>query len=704
MGKSRWILASAFVAIVVATASCAPRQAEVSSPARDRLAEAASEPQNWLTHGGTYDEQRFSSLASINATNIGQLGLAWFHDLGTTRGLEATPLVVDGVMYVTMPWSKVVALDAETGREIWTYDPQVPGSFGVSACCDVVNRGAAYHDGRVFVGTIDGRLIALDAKSGTLVWSVQTTDRDKPYTITGAPRVARGKVYIGNGGAEYGVRGYVSAYDEKTGQLAWRFYTVPGDPSKPDNAASDAIMAKLGRATWFGDAYWKFGGGGTVWDSIVYDPDLNRLYIGVGNGGPWNRKIRSEDKGDNLFLGSVVALDPDTGAYIWHYQETPGDTWDFTSTQQITLATLRIEGRDRKVIMHAPKNGFFYVIDRETGKLISADKFVPVNWAEKVDLATGRPVESEGARFQDKPFLANSGASGAHNWHPMAYSPATGLMYIPAQQVPFLYVKDSKFRYQPGLWALGVDMMSTPLPQTPAEIAAMKQALQGRLIAWDPVARKEVWRAPHSGTWNGGILATAGNLVFQGLSDATFRAYQADNGKELWKFDAQTPILPGAISYSVKGTQYVAIAAGNGGGFALSLPAFDGPRPRPTGRVLVFKLDGNAKLPPVEGGVMDANPSSDRFTQAQVEEGNQLFGQICAACHGMGTISGGIVPDLRRSGALADKDMWQQIVIGGALESQGMVGFAKYLSPQQAETIRGYVSAQADKLKAKGKE
>lgn len=669
----------------------------------DRLIKAASEPQNWLMHGGTYAEQRFSPLTAISTANVGQLGLAWAADLQSERGQESTPLVVDGTMYVTLAWSKVVALNAATGREKWRYDPKVPGRFGVSACCDVVNRGAAFDDGRIFVGTIDGRLIALDAKSGKPLWSDVTVDQSKPYTITGAPRVAKGLVLIGNGGAEYGVRGYVSAYDTKTGKLAWRFYTVPGDPARKDGAASDATLEKLARPTWFGDAYYKYGGGGTVWDSIVYDPELDRVYIGVGNGGPWNRKIRSEDKGDNLFLGSIVALDAKTGAYVWHYQETPGDTWDFTSSQQIILATLPIDGKLRRLILHAPKNGFFYVIDRDSGKLVSAEKFAPVNWASVVDKKTGRPVENPEARFQTKPFIATIGASGAHNWQPMAFSPKTGLVYIPAQEVPFLYVKDTKFAYRKDLWNLGVDMMSTPLPETPAAIAGMKKALQGRLIAWDPIRQKEVWRAPHAGTWNGGVLATAGDLVFQGLSDGTFRAYRAADGKELWKFDAQTGLLPGPISYSVDGVQYVAITAGNGGGFALALPVFDPPRAQPPARMLAFRIGGKEVLPPLPARLpASIVKAHGKWSEAQIAEGAKNYGQICAACHGMGTLSAGIIPDLRRSGALADNSAWRAVVIDGALADRGMASFANYITPAQAEMVRGYVARQAAKAASRG--
>ena len=665
-----------------------------------RPAHAAAEPQNWLTYNGNYDEQRFSPLDQIDAGNVGRLKLAWSADLDSTRGLEGTPLVVDGTMYVTTAWSKMVALDAATGAVKWRYDPRVPGRTGINACCDVVNRGAAYDAGKLFFGTIDGRLIALDAASGKPIWSTQTTDPDKPYTITGAPRVVRGKVIIGNGGAEYAVRGFVSAYDEATGKLVWRFYTVPGDPAKRDGTASDAVLEMLARPTWFGRDYYRYGGGGTVWDSIVYDADLNRLYIGVGNGGPWSRAIRSEDKGDNLFLGSIVALDPDTGRYLWHYQETPGDTWDFTSSQQITLAELPTDGVRRKVILHAPKNGFFYVIDRQTGKPLSAEKFVPVNWAERIDLATGRPVENPDARFRDKPFVATSGALGAHNWHPMAFSPRTGLVYIPAQQVPFLYKRDTSFAWRPHMLNVGVDLAAAPAPESQADIDALRPALQGRLIAWDPVHQREAWRVEHASSGNGGVLATAGNLVFQGLSDATFRAYRADTGAEVWRFAAQTPILPGAISYSVEGIQYIAVAAGYGSGYALGFPAMDGARKLPPGRLLAFRLDGKASLPPVEGTLANANPARDAFSPAQLADGAQLFARNCSMCHGTGAHSAGVVPDLRRSAILPVAQAWRAIVIDGVLQSRGMISFRDYLTPAQAEAIRGYVSAQATRLEA----
>src|SRR5580658_2782370 len=374
------------------SASSPPPAPPVSDVDNARLAGANLDPEDWLSHGRTYDEQRFSPLSQITTSNVSTLGLAWSLDLDTARGQEATPLVADGVLYSTSAWSKVQAIDAATGRLLWQYDPKVPGETGAKACCDVVNRGVGMWKGRVYVGTLDGRLVALDAKTGKEAWSVVTVDQTKKYTITGAPRIVKGKVLIGNGGAEYGVRGYLSAYDAEDGKLAWRFYTVPGDPSQP----FEAPILKTAAATWKGE-YWKLGGGGTVWDSMAYDPDLELLYIGVGNGSPWNQRLRSPGGGDNLFLSSIVALKPDTGEYVWHFQTTPGESWDYTATQHIILADLAIDGQPRKVLMQAPKNGFFYVLDRVSGKLISAQPFTTLNWAAGVDLQTGRPLTNPAA-------------------------------------------------------------------------------------------------------------------------------------------------------------------------------------------------------------------------------------------------------------------------------------------------------------------
>ncbi len=645
---------------------------------------------DWAVHGGTDQEQRFSPLARINAANVAKLGLAWSFGIDTSRGQEATPIVVGGVMYFTSAWSKLFAVDARTGKELWRYDPEIAGRKGFDACCDVVNRGVAVSGGKVFLGALDGRLIALDAKTGKVAWEVQTTDPAKPYTITGAPRVFNGKVVIGNGGAEYGVRGYVTAYDQATGKQLWRFYTVPGDPKAgPDGAASDPVMAKA-TATWNGKWY-DYGGGGTVWDAIVYDPELNQLYLGVGNGSPWNHKIRSDGKGDNLFLSSVLALDADTGAYKWHYQETPGESWDFTATQPIMLATLKIGGQDRKVLMQAPKNGFFYVVDRTSGKLISAKNFVPMSWATGVDMATGRPIENPDARYPGKNFVMYPSALGAHSWHPMAYSPKTGLVYLPAHIFAMVYGDDKTFKYRPGNWNTGITDDNAVPPDDPETLKKATASFEGRLIAWDPVAQKEVWSVRHENVQNGGVLATAGDLVFQGTADAQFQARDPSTGKLLWSFPTQTGIIAAPISYELDGVQYVAVLSGYGAAYSLGQGA-DKTIARPDGRMLVFKLGGKAKLPAFTGTLAPFNPPKESFSKEQVDRGRMGFIGSCYRCHGAGAQSAGVLPDLRRSAALSDRELWKAIVIDGALEPRGMASFRQWLSPEQAEDIRAYVA------------
>ncbi|MDU6835268.1 MAG: PQQ-dependent dehydrogenase, methanol/ethanol family, partial [Bradyrhizobium sp.] len=461
---------------------------------------------DWPTIGLDYAETRFSRLDKINTDNVKDLGLAWSYNLDSERGVEATPVVVDGIMYQTASWSVVHAIDARTGKKIWTFDPGVKRELGYKGCCDVVNRGVAVYKGKVFVGAYDGRLIALDAATGQKVWEKDTLiDHEHSYTITGAPRAFNGKVVIGQGGAEYGARGYITAYDSETGNQLWRWFTIPGDPSKPFEDESMATAAK----TWNPSTkYWINGGGGTPWDTITYDPDLNMVYLGTGNGAPWNRKIRSPSGGDNLYLASIVALNADTGKYVWHYQETPGDHWDYTSTQPMILADITIDGTPRKVILHAPKNGFFFVIDRTNGKFISAKNFVDVNWATGYD-ANGRPIEVPAARGDD-PYDSVPGPYGAHNWHPMSFNPQTGLVYLPAQNIPVNLTPEKSFVNNaptPGkfggvtAWNLGFMLNATP-PKAPAF---------GRLLAWDPVQQKEVWRIGHVSPWNGGTLTTAGN-------------------------------------------------------------------------------------------------------------------------------------------------------------------------------------------------
>jgi quinohemoprotein ethanol dehydrogenase len=536
------------------TAGGAPAErARAAAAAVDdaKLVAADAATDDWLTHGRTYGEQRYSPLAQIDETNVGTLGLAWTLDTDTKRGLEATPIVADGILYTTGSWSVVYAVDVRTGKLLWKHDPEVPRQAGRNACCDVVNRGVALYEGRVYAGTLDGRLQALDAASGEVVWSVVTVDQTKPYTITGAPRVVKGRVIIGNGGAELGVRGYVSAYDPATGALVWRFYTVPGDPAQPFESPALAEAVK----TWTGE-WWKMGGGGTVWDSLAYDPELDLLYVGTGNGSPWSRHARSPQGGDNLYVCSILALRPDTGELVWHYQTTPGDTWDFTSTQHMILADLTIDGAPRKVLMQAPKNGFFYVLDRTNGKLISAEKFAEATWASAIDKKTGRPVETPAARYTNKDDLIEIRPSphGAHNWQPMSFNPTTGLVYIPAHEIPYFFKRDPNFKYLPGAWNLAIDMnVGERFP---------RELVSGHLLAWDPIAQKEVWRAQYTSPWNGGTLTTAGNLVFHGTAHGTFAAYRATDGKLLFEAPAGTGIVAAPVTYRVDGEQYVTVMAG----------------------------------------------------------------------------------------------------------------------------------------------
>ena len=679
--------------------ACSAGFAASSKDFGQRIAHADAEPQNWLSHGRTYDEARHSPLAQINEGNAKRLGLVWSYDLDTRRGQEATPLVVDGTMFTTSAWSKVQAFEAVSGRLLWQFDPRVAGPAAAKSCCDVVNRGAAYWDGRVYVGTLDGRLIAIDAKTGKPVWSVVTVDQTKNYTITGAPRIVKGLVIIGNGGAEYGVRGYVSAYHAKTGALAWRFYTVPGEPGQRDHAASDDVLARLATPTWNGEWWKETGGrgGGTVWDSMAYDPELDLLYVGVGNASYWNRALRSPGGGDNLFVASILALRPSTGEYVWHYQQTPGDMWDYTSTQHMILADMTMEGRTRKVLMQAPKNGFFYVIDRSNGQLISAEPYASLNWATHVDKQTGRPVFTPQADYakSGQMFVAMPGPQGAHNWQPMALNPKTGLVYIPASEVGFAYQSDPNFKVSPRATNLGVAIEPNLLPDDPKIKAEMIKTIKGHLLAWDPVKNKEAWRVQHSGPWNGGVLSTAGNLVVQGDGDGFLNVFSADTGARLWSFDAQSGIMAAPIAWSFKGCEYITVLAGWGGSWGMwSGEAGWGP----TGvrlnksRVLTFALDGQAKLPQPEPRAVDVpEPPAAVGDAAQIELGQRTYNRVCIFCHGGGGVSAGVTPDLRHTPMLAAAPAWRAVVADGILSSKAMTGFKDLLSATEIEAIRVYL-------------
>ena len=666
-------------------AACSP---ERSPETPERVTATAAPDVEWRQHGLDNAETRHSPLAQIDTDNVADLGLAWYFDYPTARGKEATPLVIDGTIYTTGSWSHVFAHDARTGELKWFYNPEVPRDWAVHLCCDVVNRGVAHRDGHLFFGTLDGRLVSLNAADGSLRWEVQTTDRSKPYSITGAPRIIDDKVIIGNGGAELGVRGYVSAYDVDDGSLHWRFYTVPGDPEQGFESPALARAAE----TWGGGPWWEIGGGGTVWDSMAYDPALNLLYIGVGNGAPWNRQLRSPDGGDNLYLSSIVALTPDDGSYVWHYQTTPGDSWDYTATQHMILADLVIDGEERPVIMQAPKNGFFYVLDRRTGEFLAAEPYATVTWASHVDPETGRPVVTEGARYENKPTgLQLPGPIGGHNWHPMSYHPEHGLVYIPRQDVGWVYATDEAFEHRPGYWNTGTDSRPAALPDDPATKKAVLKTVRGTIVAWDPVAMAPRWEVEHAGPWNGGMLSTGGSLLFQGNAEGELVAYRADTGEELWSFDAQTGIVAPPVTYRLDGEQYVAVVAGWGGSLPLvggeALTA--GPIPNRS-RLLVFKLGGDAALPPAERRELVIDPPPQTAGAETVANGKQLYLQYCVFCHGDGAVSGGVTPDLRA--LTAEKHaQFQAIVRGGLHWDKGMVGFSDALSEDDVEAIRAYL-------------
>jgi quinohemoprotein ethanol dehydrogenase len=651
----------------------------------ERLLSADAEPGQWLSTGRTYDEQRFSPLAEIDATNVGELGLAWFGDLRMSRAQEATPLFVDGVLYVTTAWSNVQAYDARSGEQLWSFDAQVPREWGSRACCDVVNRGAAAWNGKIFVGTIDGRLLALDAATGTLAWSTDTlVRRDVAYTITGAPRVVKGKVIIGNGGAEYGVRGYVSAYDAETGALAWRFFTVPGDPKLGFESETLAQAAQ----TWNGE-WWRLGGGGTVWDSMAYDAELDLLYIGTGNGSPWNQTLRSPGGGDNLFLSSIVALKPDDGSYVWHYQTTPGESWDYTATQHLVLANLAIDGAQRRVVMQAPKNGFFYVLDAATGRLLSAEKFAAVNWASGVDLATGRPIENPAARYgvTGQPVALQPSSGGAHNWHPMAFSPQTGFVYLSASDNALVYAPDRNFNPNPRVSNLGLDLSAGAT----LGAGALANLPRGSYtLAWDPVAKREAWRIAGP---SAGMLATAGGLVFRGSNDRLM-AFAAADGRELWSSqNVHTGIVAGPISFELDGVQHVAVVAGRATGNYYA-PEYS--------RLLVFRRGTDVQLPPaLEFTPPPLNPPPAVASAEDVARGLELYEANCVLCHdAVGNAGGlfrrGLFPDLAYSPALASREAFAAIVLDGARATNGMAGYAGVLDAAGAEAVRAYVVDRAN--------
>lgn len=639
---------------------------------------------DWVSHNGP-GEDAYSALDRINRSNVEKLGLEWSLDLPGEQSLEATPLAVDGVLYFTGSHAVVYAVDAARGKILWTFDPKIWQHNPTKLMfMFAANRGAAYADGRVFSATLDGRLLALDAKTGTLLWSAQTVPTTGVRTITGAPRVFHDKVVIGNAGSDSGERGYVTAYDAASGRQVWRFYTTPGTPAENQG---DPAMERAA-ATWNGE-YWKTGTGGGVWDSITFDPELNRVYIGTGNGGPYDPDQRSPGRGDNLYTASIVALDADTGKYLWHYQINPRDAWDFDCTQQMAMAELVIGGERRKVLMQAPKNGFLYVLDRQTGALISAAKLGKVTWAERIDPATGRPVEVKGARYESGDAIVWPSPAGAHSWQSMSFSPRTQLAYIPYMQ---LGIHLHKGQPQPGLFYIGGLNMS-------GEVADAQDG-KGALLAWDPIAQKVRWRVQLASLWNGGTLATGGDLVFQGDGDGVFSAYDARSGKRLWHFNAGLGIVGAPISYAVRGQQYVSVLVGYGGATAVMTDLMPrgwkfGAQPR---RLLTFALGGKATLPataPREDSVNAVDDPALQIKPADVAAGQALFNMACAVCHGLNLRSPGSPgPDLRESRmALPESGVWA-VVHEGTLLERGMPQYPS-LGPEQVRQIHAYIRAGA---------
>jgi alcohol dehydrogenase (cytochrome c)/quinohemoprotein ethanol dehydrogenase len=674
------------VSAVLAGCDNATVETEVAAPPAEPVAESVAQTTDnageWRSYGRDYSEQRYSPLTQITTDNITQLDLAWFGDLSERGGsYEATPLVADGRIYVSTPWSKVYAFDARTGAQLWKYDPKVPGDWAVKLCCGIVNRGVAMYEDNIIWATLDGRLVSVKAATGELVWEKQITDREGFHSITGAPRIADGRVFIGEAGSEYHQRGYMAAYDANNGNELWRWWVVPGDPS----LGFEQPELEMAATTWNGE-WWKTGGGGTPWDGVTYDPVTKLVYIGTGNGAPWPADIRSPGGGDNLFTSSIVALDAATGEYRWHYQATPRDSWDFDNTQQLVTADLTIDGAQRHVVMQAPKNGVFYVLDATTGKPYSADLFVPTaNWLTGFD-ENFRPIINPEANYgqaDSKGFYVVPSYAGAHGWNPMAFNPDTGLMYIPTTYSSFPFVAEAGAK-------MGNQLLSINVNKKPEGPAPQLQGAGSYLLAWDPVQRKPRWEQRISST-RAGVLTTAGNLVFQATGN-TFKAFRADTGEEVWSTDTQSGAVGGAVSYEIDGEQFIATVSGQStGGYWAPNYA----------RLLVYKLGGTATLPePLSYTPPQLNPPANFGDAALLAQGETHYTEHCASCHGtsVGRVSS-VFPDLRYAAALNNDALFKTIVIDGALQNNGMVSFAAQLTPQDAEAIRAYVVSLANAAK-----
>ncbi len=688
MDVKKWALLPAVLTVFVFLtfiAGCGSNEPGSGDPGwidLERLLNSDNELENWMSLGRDFQQQHYSPADQINTANVSELGLAWEYDARTprgrvNRGFEAVPIVVDGIMYTSGPWSIVYAIDAKTGEEIWTYDPEVDGSFARAECCDIVNRGVQVWKGRVYVATFDGYLVSMDAGSGLVLWRVDTfVDRTRGYSITGAPQIAGNVIVIGNGGADFGVRGYITAYDLTTGVEEWRFFMVPGDP---ENGYEHPEM-EFAAETWDPDSDWESGGGGTAWGQFAYDPHLNLLYVGTGNSTPYPIWFRSPSGGDNLFLASILAINPDIGALVWYYQTTPGEIWDYTVTQNLVLADLEIDGSSRQVLMVAPKNGFLYVLDRETGELLTADNFVRVTWATHIDMDSGRPVLTEQGNYEDEPKWVFPWDIGAHSWQQMSYSPQTELVYIPAIDAGMLYTSFDEYSFRPGEWNVGIYYLADSL----------KSEL---LVARDPVTQEEIWSVDLEGVGNGGVLSTGGNLVFQGNANGNFVAHRADTGEILHQIPTGTGIMAAPITYVIEGEQYVAVMAGFGGAL---LDYFIEDNAAATyenyGRILAFKLNGSeVPLPPKRVLPDISEPPARSLSDESVTKGGNLYGEFCAVCHGgIGGERISLYPSLIRM-ASNTHEQFNQILLEGLYEFNGMANWSDILTEEDAEAIHDYL-------------
>jgi quinohemoprotein ethanol dehydrogenase len=653
----------------------------------DELRLSHQRPGDWLLNGRDTGNTHFSPLDQINRTNVARLGLAWeFRDFlvrgGIHRGMESNPVFVDGVLYFSGPWGNAYAVGARAGKALWTYDANADGQYARRACCDVVNRGVAVWKSKVYVASLDGWLACLDARDGKPVWRVDTiADRHFNTTVNGAPAIAGDNVLIGNAGADMGSRGYVSAYDLKTGKLRWRFWAVPGDPRKGPDETPEVSLA---RKSWAKNTRWDLGGGGNPWDSIVYDPSLGLVYIGLGNGGPLPRWLRSPGGGDNLFVSTIVAVVAKTGRMKWFYQETPGDSWDYTATAPMVRADLRWQGRMRRVLMQAPKNGIFYVLARETGKVLSADPYTAVNWTGGVDLETGRPRVTPQADYSRTPAVIWPGSAGGHGWQPMAWDPRTGLVYLPVYDAPTEYRTLPVPKFLSGSFNNGA-AGNNPPPDPVHKI-------EGRLKAWNPLVGKPVWVSPPLPFSNGGTLATAGGLVFQGAADGNLSVYGAGDGKLLRRIFTGTSIMAAPIAYQLDGTEYVAVLAGAGGPRNVSWESGSAPlRYENFERLLVFRLNGGtiplpSKFVPPPREQVPPKIAADAMT---LQHGQALFEQQCARCHQEG---GGLgaYPDLWNT-PRSMFDGFDAIVYGGALRYAGMGAFSDIFSRADVAAIKAFI-------------